>query len=130
MSLRFPQLIIMLLLPIWSIFWLFIEGIQTSGVRGTVFPPEAVKSIILTSSRDTIRTYHQDGKSFYLEARPGNYRLIIEPTVEYRPFYVENIIVEAGKMTDIGDLVLQKSVKSAFTFRKLPYAQHLNSRGR
>lgn len=109
---------------------MLIEGVQPAGVRGTVFPPEAVKSIMLTSIKDTIRTFYQDGKTFYLEARPGNYRLIIEPTVEYRPFYVENIIVEAGKMTDIGDLVLQKSVKSAFTFRKLPYAQHLNFRGR
>lgn len=120
----------MLLIPVRLIFWLIFSEFQPSGVRGTVYPPEFVKSITLMSLRDTIRTYQQDGKGFTIEARPGTYRLTIEPTTEYRIFHVENIIVEAGKMTDVGDLVLQKSIKTATTLRKLLYApnSHTGSR--
>lgn len=113
----FLHLFYMLFGAFWSIH-------QPSGITGTVTPFDGVRSMQLISSKDTIRTYQLDGKYFKIEARPGMYRLYIETTTEYKPFKAEGIIVEPGKMTDVGDLVLQKMI------RKLEHAPYSHSRSR
>lgn len=104
------------------LFSAFLAMHQPSGITGTITPFDGVRSMQLISSKDTIKTYQQEGKYFRIEARPGTYRLYIETTSEYKPFMAEGIIVEAGKMTEVGDLVLQKMI------RKLEDAPYSHSR--
>lgn len=115
---------VMIISILFTFIYLNINDLQPSGICGTITPYDAVKSMQLISARDTIRSFHLDGTYFKMEARPGAYRLYIETSSEYRPFTVESIIVEPGKMTEVGDLVLQKMI------RKLEHAPHSYPRRR
>lgn len=118
----------MFYLPIYLFLSLFFNGLQPSGIRGTISPSDAVKAMILTSATDTVKQYALAGNTFFIEARPGTYKLYIEPTSAYRPFYADNIIIEAGRWTKIGDLVLQKTtIASSNRVRNLLYATNSNS---
>lgn len=93
-----------LMLTIWSY-----TTAETSGVRGLVHPAEAVHSVWLVSAYDTIRHIPVNGH-FEMVSRPGIYQLVVNAMPGYRDMLLERVIVEETRMTDIGELVLQKVI--------------------
>jgi hypothetical protein len=93
-----------LMMTIWSF-----TSIETSGVRGLVSPVEAALSVWLVSGKDTLRHTPVNGH-FAIESKPGIYQLIVDATPGYKDMLLERVIVEEGRMTDIGELVLQKII--------------------
>jgi hypothetical protein len=93
-----------LMLTIWSY-----TTAETSGVRGMVCPAEAVQSVRLVSSYDTIRFIPVNGL-FEIVSRPGIYQLMVEAKPGYGDILLERVIVEETRMTNIGELVLEKVI--------------------
>ena len=86
--------------------WSFINS-EISGVRGTISPVEAIQSVLLISGKDTVKNIPVNGQ-FTIEARPGIYQVLVDAQSGYKDMLLERVIVEEGRMTDIGSLVLQK----------------------
>lgn len=97
-------LIPFLMMTIWS----FITS-EASGVRGTITPVEAITSVLLISGKDTVKNIPINGQ-FTIETRPGIYQLLVDAQSGYKDMLLERVIVEEGRMTDIGALVLQKLI--------------------
>jgi hypothetical protein len=93
-----------LMMTIWS----FINS-ETSGVRGTISPVEALGSVILISGKDTVKNIPVNGQ-FTIEARPGIYQLLVDAQSGYKDMLLERVVVEEGRMTDIGSLILEKLI--------------------
>ncbi len=93
-----------LMLTIWSY-----TTEETSGVRGMVCPAEAVRSVWLVSANDTVRDSPVNGY-FEMISRPGVYRLFVDAQPGFRDMLLERVIVEETRMTNIGELVLQKVI--------------------
>jgi hypothetical protein len=70
---------------------------------------EAIQSVLLISGKDTVKNLPVNGQ-FMIEARPGIYQLLVDAQSAYKDILLERVIVEEGRMTDIGSLVLQKLV--------------------
>jgi hypothetical protein len=94
----------LLMLTIWSY-----TTAETSGVRGMISPAEAVQSVLLVSARDTIRYIPVNG-FFEVVSRPGIYQLIVDAIPGYKDMMLERLVVEETRMTNIGELVLQKVI--------------------
>jgi hypothetical protein len=94
----------LLMLTIWSY-----NTAETSGVRGMVSPAEAVQSVLLISGRDTIRYIPVNG-FFEMVSRPGIYQLIVDAMPGFKDILLERVIVEETRMTNIGELALQKVI--------------------
>jgi hypothetical protein len=95
------------LIPLLAVvIWSFHEA-EASGVRGTVRPVEAVESIWLVTGKDTARAVPVNG-IFSITANPGVYQLIVAATPGYKDMLLERIMVEDGRMTDVGELLIQK----------------------
>jgi uncharacterized membrane protein len=59
--------------------------------------------------KDTVKNTPVNGQ-FTIEARPGIYQVLVDAQQGYKDMLLERVIVEEGRMTDIGTLVLQKLV--------------------
>lgn len=95
-------------LAVGTLFWMSARNApEPSGVRGGVTPNEAVASIWLVSGRDTLRTSARDNR-FSITASPGLYQLMVDAVPGYKDILLERVIVEEGKMTDVGELVLER----------------------
>jgi len=80
---------------------------EASGVRGSARPVEAVEAVWLISGTDTLKTVPVNGL-FSITSNPGVYQLIVTAAPGYKDMMLERVTVEEGRMTDVGELLLQK----------------------
>lgn len=96
-------LFVLACIAVWSF-----TGAEESGLRGNVNPMEAVLSVyVIAGGKDSLKAVPVNG-FFTLPAKPGIYQLFVDARPGYRDMLLERIVVEEGKMTDVGTLVLEK----------------------
>lgn len=93
---------------VMMMIWSFTD-FDTSGVRGLILPADGVRSVWLISGKDTLKHSPLNGQ-FAIESKPGVYQLLVDAMPGYKDMMLERVIVEESRMTDLGELVLQKIV--------------------
>ncbi|MGG9962293.1 hypothetical protein [Ferruginibacter sp. SUN106] len=78
---------------------------ETSGIHGTIKPADMVKKVWAISDKDTVSIVPSAG-AFSLDVKPANWKLYVEAIKPYKDVTVTNIIVEAAKYTDVGEIKL------------------------
>jgi hypothetical protein len=89
--------------------WAFLRN-EDTGVRGTVSPLEAVQSVsVIANGKDSIKAVTING-AFSAPVKPGLYQVFVDAGPGYKDMLLERIVVEEGRMTDVGALVLEKNI--------------------
>lgn len=78
---------------------------QSTGIKGTVTPAGSVNKVWAISGTDSLQTLPSEG-SFTLNAKAGTYTVLVEAATPYKNFIVEKVVVEEGKITDLGEIKL------------------------
>lgn len=83
-------------------------AVNTGSIKGTVTPASALNSAMAISGRDTLKAIIDIGSFSFNEVKPGTYKLVIEAMSPYKNFVKEGVVVEDGKSTDVGAIILQQ----------------------
>ncbi|HTE25722.1 carboxypeptidase-like regulatory domain-containing protein [Flavitalea sp.] len=82
---------------------------QNSGIKGTVSPAEGTGMVWAISSSDSLKMTPEKG-TFAFSLKPGTYKVIVQAVSDYKSFIKENVVVEDGKVTDLGTITLEKII--------------------
>ena len=89
--------------------WAFHRN-EDTGLRGTVSPVEAVQSVsVIANGKDSVKAVTVNG-TFSAPVKPGLYQLFVDAVPGYKDMLLERIVVEEGRMTDVGALMLEKNL--------------------
>ena len=77
-----------------------------TGINGVIDPPDGVRKIWAVNGTDSFSTVPATG-SFYVEVKPGTWKLFVESVKPYKNEVVENILVQEGQSTDVGVIKLK-----------------------
>lgn len=83
-------------------------AIQTASIKGTVIPADATGQVWAISGVDTARAAFTSGTISIMNMKPGTYKLIIAGDEPYKQAVKENVVVQDGSVTDIGEVILEK----------------------
>lgn len=76
-----------------------------SGIYGSIDPPDGAKKVWAINGTDSVSTVPLTGK-FFLEVKPGTWKLIVEAVAPLKNAVVENILVQEGESADAGVIKL------------------------
>ena len=77
-----------------------------SGIHGIISPADGATMIWATGEKDSVSTVPMSG-NFSLNVKPGKWRLHIITISPYKDAFVENVLVEDSKYTDVGEIKLK-----------------------
>ena len=80
---------------------------KAGSITGSVVPGDGVVSVWAIQSPDTVKAVPANGV-FSLTARPGTWKVIIDAKEPYQDVMMENVQVNDGKETSLGEIRLQK----------------------
>ena len=80
---------------------------KAGSISGSIVPVDGAVSVWAIQSPDTIKAVPANGV-FSLTARPGNWKVIIDAREPYQDVLMENVPVNDGKETNLGEIRLQK----------------------
>lgn len=80
---------------------------QDSGIKGTVSPADGAGIVWAVSGSDSVKVTPDNG-AFAFSVKPGTYKVIVQALADYKTFIKENVVVEEGKVTDLGTITLEK----------------------
>ncbi|HYF29963.1 MAG TPA: carboxypeptidase regulatory-like domain-containing protein [Chitinophagaceae bacterium] len=80
---------------------------KAGSISGSVIPADGAVSVWAIQSPDTIKAMPANG-IFSLTARAGNWKVIIDAKEPYQDVMMENVQVNDGKETSLGEIRLQK----------------------
>jgi hypothetical protein len=81
---------------------------QDTSIKGTVSPAEAGVRAWALSATDTLKAPVDNGAFEIPGAKAGTYRIIVEAKAPYKNAAKENVTVEDGKPTDVGEIKLSQ----------------------
>ena len=84
------------------------KGIDTGSIKGTVTPADGATKAWALSSTDTLKADIQAGGFEITGAKAGTYRLIIEAKPPYKNTAKDNIVVNDGQPTNVGEIKLNQ----------------------
>lgn len=97
-----------LLATITGVIALHSFGSKTAGsISGSVVPADGVVSVWAIQAPDTIKAVPANG-IFSLAARSGNWKVVIDAKEPFQDVMLENVQVNDGKETSLGEIRLQK----------------------
>jgi len=79
-----------------------------SGVHGMVSPADGATLVWATGDKDSVSVVPVAG-NFSINLKPGKWRLHVVSIAPYKDAFVENVQVEDGKFTDVGEIKLKSS---------------------
>lgn len=83
-------------------------GYQKSGsIVGTIVPADGAYYVWAIQNNDTVKAAPANG-AFSLNARSGTWKVIIDAKEPYQDVMMENVQVNDGKETSLGEIRLQK----------------------
>jgi hypothetical protein len=85
----------------------FTRSTIKSGIHGTVDPSNGASKVWAISGTDTASA-PVSSEGFWLDVKPGNWKLIIEAVKPYRNAVIENISVQEAQPTEVGLIKLEK----------------------
>jgi len=81
---------------------------STAGsIGGTIVPAEGATYVWAIQNRDTVRAAPVNGQ-FSLQAKTGVWKVIVDAKEPYKDVMIENVQVNDGKETNVGEIRLQK----------------------
>jgi len=80
---------------------------QNSGIKGTVSPADGAGMVWAINGPDSLKMTPQNG-AFTFTAKPGTYKVIVQAVGDYKNFIKDEVVVEDGKVTDLGTITLEK----------------------
>jgi len=82
---------------------------QQHGIRGKVKPADAVEKVWAIQGQDSTKATPVEG-SFLLTVRPGQYQIFVDAKSGFKDVVMENIRVDLGKSTDLGEIMIEKAL--------------------
>ena len=103
----FMKKIVIILLAVVVMMTAFInhKSYTVSGVQGTISPADGAKKIWAYSGKDTVSVI-PSSTSFSIDVKPGTWTIYVEANKPYKDATISNVIVEAGRYTDAGEIKL------------------------
>lgn len=83
---------------------------MASGVHGMISPPEGATLVWAANNKDSVSAVPVTG-NFSLDLKPGKWRLHVVTVSPYKDVFLENVMVEDGKYTDVGEIKLKGVTK-------------------
>jgi len=80
---------------------------QTGSIGGSIVPQDGATVIWAIQNTDTVRTSPSSGQ-FSLQAKTGVWKVIVDAKEPYKDVMIENVQVNDGKETNVGEIRLQK----------------------
>jgi hypothetical protein len=80
---------------------------QDSGIKGTISPADGAGIVWAISGADSLKATPENG-AFSFSVKPGTYKVIVQGVGDYKNFIKDNVVVEEGKVTDLGTITLEK----------------------
>jgi|SRR5690606_38704742 len=78
---------------------------QNTTISGKVIPIDGVDRVWAISDIDSVNVIPDKGV-FIIQVKPATYKIVVTAKPPYRDLVVEDIVVEEGKNTDVGELRL------------------------
>ena len=76
-------------------------------IGGTIIPPDGVTYVWAFQNRDTVKAAPVNGQ-FSLAVNNGVWKVMLDAKDPYKDVMIENIQVNDGKETNLGEIRLQK----------------------
>ncbi len=86
---------------------LFSFDTAATSIKGKVLPSDAATEVWAISGNDSSKAPITDG-SFYLDEKPGTYKVVIVAKVPYKDVIKDNVQVANGTITDMWVIRLQQ----------------------
>ena len=83
------------------------KSLQTGTIGGSIVPIDGASVVWAIQNTDTVRTSPANGQ-FTLQAKQGIWKVIVDAKEPYKDVMIENIQVNDGKETNVGEIRLQK----------------------
>jgi hypothetical protein len=80
---------------------------QMGSIGGTVSPPDGASYIWAIQNRDTVKGAPVNGQ-FSLAVNNGIWKVVVDAKDPYKDVLIENVQVNDGKETNLGEIRLQK----------------------
>lgn len=88
---------------------LFAFNVITAGtIKGTVTPADAATRAWALSASDTLRASITSGAYEIKDAKPGNYRIIIEAKPPFKNVAKDSVAVSDGQTAEVGEIKLEQ----------------------
>lgn len=97
-----------LVFAVLAVILLSFSVLAGGSVKGKITPADAAFQACAVSGKDSFKTNILGGAFEIKNINPGTYRLIIVATVPFKNIIKEGIEVSDGKITDIGEIALDK----------------------
>jgi hypothetical protein len=82
------------------------KAIEGGSIKGTVSPAEGATTVLAISATDTLKTDIKQGAFEILDVKANTYKLVVEAAAPYKSATVNDVKVEEGKATDVGEIKL------------------------
>jgi hypothetical protein len=79
----------------------------TGSIKGTVSPANSINSVMAVMGNDTIKAVIHDDSFDFVGIKAGTYKLVVEGVSGYKKTIKDGVVVEDGKVTDVGTITLQ-----------------------
>ncbi len=83
------------------------RAMQTGSIGGTVVPADGTVYIWAFQNTDTVKTLPTNGQ-FTLSVKTGIWKIIVDAKEPYKDVLFENVQVNDGKETNLGEIRLQR----------------------
>jgi hypothetical protein len=78
-----------------------------SSIVGRINPADAAEIVWAISTTDTLKGVPVQGQ-FFIDVRPGTYKLIVDAKEPYKDVTLENLQVKADETLDVGEIPLKQ----------------------
>jgi hypothetical protein len=78
-----------------------------TSIVGRVNPADAAEVIWAISATDTLKGIPGQGQ-FFIDVRPGTYKLVVDAKEPYKDVTLENLQVKADETLDVGEIPLKQ----------------------
>jgi hypothetical protein len=83
------------------------RGSQVGSIGGSIVPADGALYVWAFQNRDTVKTVPVNGQ-FTLQANNGVWKVIVDSKDPYKDVMIENVQVNDGKETNLGEIRLQR----------------------
>ena len=84
------------------------RSLKNSGINGNVNAPDNVIEIIAVNNKDSIKIQPDKRGLFSCTGILGNWKIVINAKEPYKDVVLDKIEVINGRMTEIGEIILQQ----------------------
>jgi len=84
------------------------KAIEGGSIGGTVTPGDAATEAWAVSATDTLKTAVTNGAFSFQNAAAGTYTVVIDAKEPYKDATINDVKVEDGKATDLGEIKLSE----------------------